>query len=139
MPRGGKRPGAGRPKGSKEKGTLEKEAARELVRQYVTTRLEPMLEAQVEAAKGYKYIVARDVKGGRFRPISEAELKKHDPNRTIVEVWEKPPHTGAFTELLNRALDKPVEMQQVDMTVHASEKVLQALAAGRERVAKRRK
>jgi len=39
MANGGKRPGAGRPKGSKTKAILDKLAARELVRQMVTERL----------------------------------------------------------------------------------------------------
>lgn len=121
----------GRPKGSKGKKTLEKEAAREFVRQFVIARLEPMLQAQVEAAKGYKYIVARDAKGGKFRPISEAELKKYDPERTIVEVWEKPPSTQAFTDLMNRALDKPKEQHEVE--VKGLEGLAARLAAGRGR------
>ena len=136
MPRGGARVGAGRKKGGKNRETLEKEAAREYVRQYITARLEPILEAQFEAARGYKYIVARDVRGGKFRPISEAELKKHDPSRTVIEVWEKPPHTAAAVELLNRALDKAKEQaQDVNLNVDASEKVLKALVEGRKRAA----
>ena len=43
MPNGGKRPGAGCPKGFKHKKTLEKEAAREFVRQLVTQHDLPAL------------------------------------------------------------------------------------------------
>ena len=39
MPRGGKRPGAGKPKGYKHAATLDKLAAREMVRQRVTAAL----------------------------------------------------------------------------------------------------
>jgi hypothetical protein len=30
----------------------------------------------------------------------------------IIEVWEKEPSTPAFTDLMNRALDKPKEQEQ---------------------------
>jgi hypothetical protein len=41
MANGDRRPGASRPKGKKMLKTLEKEQAREFVRQYVTEHLEP--------------------------------------------------------------------------------------------------
>lgn len=43
MPRGGKREGAGRPKGSKSKATLDREALRERIVRKGTTPLEYML------------------------------------------------------------------------------------------------
>ena len=64
MSRGGRRPGAGRPKGYKFQKTLDKEAARELVRQRVTAVLEPMLDAQIAHAMGLKYLVTRSKIGG---------------------------------------------------------------------------
>ena len=45
----------GRPKGSKGKKTIEKEQAREILRQAVIANLGPMLEAQIQNAKGIKY------------------------------------------------------------------------------------
>ena len=42
---GGKRPGAGKPKGTKWPSTLRKEEARELVRRYVTEHLPQYLDA----------------------------------------------------------------------------------------------
>ena len=45
-------PGAGRPPGKKMLKTLEKEPAREFVRQYVTEHLEPLLLTQIDNGVG---------------------------------------------------------------------------------------
>lgn len=112
MPTGRKR---GRPKGStgKYKRTLEKDAARELVRQLVTASLQPLLDAQIANACGLKYLVTRDKKTGKFVRVTEAiaRVKLGEEEETI-EVWEKDPSVQAFTDLMNRALDKPKEQEQ---------------------------
>jgi hypothetical protein len=117
MPRGGKRPGAGRPKGSKEKGTIEKELLRERLRLKVAEKLDPMIEAQIANAMGIKYLVARDKKTGKFEKLSEARAKVKlsgaEGDLEIIEVWEERPNVQAFTDLLNRTIDKPAEQEQV--------------------------
>jgi len=103
----------GRPVGSRSKHTLDKELAREHVRQMVIARLGPLVEAQIANAEGIKYLVTRDEKTGKFIRVGAA-MAGNAGERTI-EVWEKDPAIQAFTDLLNRALDKPKE--QVDVTV----------------------
>jgi hypothetical protein len=116
---GGKRLGAGKPKGTKNRGTLEKEAARELVRQLITDRLGPLIEAQLAHAEGLKYLVTRDKRTGKFIRVTEAMARakgQADPladHEETIEVWEKDPSVQAFTDLLNRALDKPAEQLKV--------------------------
>jgi hypothetical protein len=66
MPRGGARPGAGRPKGSKDARTLEKEEARRLLRVRVTSEMTSLVDAQITHAKGIKYLVVREKKSGKF-------------------------------------------------------------------------
>src|SRR5215467_2034473 len=126
MPRGGARPGAGRPKSPatleqeaararRQEAAWSKEAAREHVRQRVCRELEPMLDAQILNAKGLKYLVTRDKKTGKFVRVTEAmaRLKQDDAEQLeTIEVWEKDPSVQAFTDLLNRALDKPKEQEQ---------------------------
>ena len=110
MPRGGKRPGAGKPKGyrhAKSPTVLEKEAARELARQLIVARLRPLIEAQLAHAEGLKYLVTRDKKTGKFIRVGPAMASQ--ANEETIEVWEKDPCVPAFTDLLNRALDKPKE------------------------------
>lgn len=113
MPRGGKRPGAGRPKGSKEKQTLDKEATREALRQIVKEHMSEMVAAQVAAAKGLKYLTVRNKKTGKFekltKELADQILGGQDPERELVEVWEQAPSVPAFTDLMNRTIDLPAK------------------------------
>lgn len=123
---GGKRAGQESTLGKrwKTKGTLAKEAARELVRQAITEQLGPMIEAQIANATGLKYLVTRERSTGKFIRVTEAMAKhRSDPNVVddsfeVIEVWEKDPSVQAFTDLLNRAIDKPREqVQEIAVTV----------------------
>lgn len=114
MPNGGKRPGAGRPKGSKSQGTLEKEALRELLRQRVGAQMGPLVDAQIENAKGIKYLVVREKASGKFVRVAEAGARAAQ-GQEIVEVWEKDPCIAAFTDLMNRTIDKPTEHVEADV------------------------
>lgn len=135
MPRGGKRPGAGRKKGSK---VIDKEMARELLRLKVVEHFGPLIEAQIANARGLKYLMVRDKKGGKFRRLA-SEPKPGEvigSDDEIIEVWAKDPSVQAFTDLMNRALDKPKEQaQDLNLNVDTTERVLAALAEGRKRVA----
>ena len=114
MPKGGKRPGAGKPKGYKHQGTLEKEAARKVLRERVIAEMKPMLDAQIAHARGLKYLVTRDKKSGKFIRVTEAMAKhKLGDHEELVEVWEKDPSVQAFTDLMNRTFDKPKEHVEV--------------------------
>lgn len=141
MKNGGKRPGAGRPKGSKTAKTLDKEAARELVRQMVYADLAPLLAAQLSNAKGLKYLVIRDKKTGKFLRVTEGMARTRSklalsPDEEVIEVWEKDPSVQAFTDLLNRALDKPKE-QELEVKVTGMDELFARLDAGRKRNAAR--
>lgn len=103
----------GRPPGSKSKHTLEKEAARELVRNIVTAHLEPIVMAQVAQALGIKYLVVRNKKTGQFVRVGQgAAARALKSDEEIIEVWEKDPSSAAAADLLNRAIDKPKEQVQ---------------------------
>lgn len=107
----------GKPKGHKSPATLSKEAIRARVQALVSAALDPMTEAQISQAQGIKYLVVRDKKSGKFLRVTEA-MARHRQTLTDseehIEVWEKDPSTPAFTDLLNRAADKPAE--QVKLT-----------------------
>jgi AAA domain len=88
-------------------------------------------------ALGIKYVVVRQKSSGRFLRVAALQAEKLKPDEEIVEVWEKDPSVQAFTDLLNRAIDKPVE--QVDMHVSGElEVVAQRLVAARKRLAERK-
>lgn len=138
-PRGGARPGAGMPKGKVCKKTLDKEVVRELVRQRVSAEIGPMLDSQISNAKGIKYLVVRQKSSGKFLRVTEAMAKaKAGNDEEIIEVWEKYPSVQAFSELLNRAIDKPKEQLQ-EVKLSGSVELIQMLHAGRERAAKAKK
>lgn len=80
----------------------------------VTQHLEPLIQAQVANAMGIKYLVVRE-KNGKFVRVTEAMAKAKEgltDTQEIIEVWEKDPSVQAFTDLMNRAIDKPCEQPQ---------------------------
>jgi hypothetical protein len=138
MPRGGKRPGAGRKKGYKEQATLTKEQAREYVRQRVIKDMEPMVAAQVAHAQGISHFMLRDPKTGKFDRLTdpeqiEAALNADDAQEgSTYYIWTKDPSVQAFTDLMNRALDKPKEQPQ-DLNVTMKSDLPARLARARDR------
>ena len=105
------------PKGYKTQKTLDKEVARELVRRKITKRIDPLIDAQIANAIGIKYLVVRDKRTGKFVRVTEAmAARKLKETEEVIEVWEKDPCVQAFTDLMNRAIDKPKE-QALDVNL----------------------
>jgi hypothetical protein len=132
MARGGLRDGAGRPKGSKSQSTRTKEMAREALRDMVIAEIEPLVAAQISQAKGVNYLVVREASTGKFLRVAgpKERIKKGEE---IIEVWHKPPSIAAFTDLMNRTLDKPKE-QVIEMNVAVDwEKRIARMKAARRR------
>jgi hypothetical protein len=112
MKHGGQRLGAGRRPGSKSQNTLDKEAAREEARQLITASLRPMIEAQIAHAMGIGHLYTRN-KGGKFTRVEDQavidDLLTEGDEREHYWIFAKDPSVQAFTDLMNRALDKPKE------------------------------
>lgn len=111
-PHGGKRKGAGKPRGVKWPSTLDKIEARELLRKRVTEVLLPLIDAQIANAKGLHHLFIRD-KTGKFVQITDPEqieviLNSGEQDKYFY-IHTKDPSIQAFTDLMNRALDKPAE------------------------------
>lgn len=121
----------GRPKGSLGKRTLEKVALREQVREYILPHVPAMLDAQLANAAGKSYLVTRDKKTGKFIRVGPAMAG--NLNEGTAEVWEESPSVQAFTDLMNRLIDKPAEQEQV-VKLTADAELIAALQAGRQRV-----
>lgn len=124
------------PRGHKLPKTLDKIAAREFVRLKVTEALTPLIEAQLANAVGLKYLVTRDKKTGKFNRVTEAMAKQNEGDaEEIIEVWEKDPSVQAFTDLLNRCLDKPKEqVMEVEVNVRTAQARVDRLVAARKRL-----
>jgi len=123
----------GRKPGSKNLATLSKEQGREALRQVVMKHMDDMVQAQVANAKGLNFLVVRAKNSGKFiRRITEDGEIKLDPEHEIAEIWGKDPSVQAFTDLMNRALDKPKEqLLEVDVNVTG---LYDRIRAARERV-----
>jgi quinol monooxygenase YgiN len=89
---------------------MAKEAAREKVRQAITAHLDVLINAQLANACGLQYLVYRDKQTGKFERVRS--LEDVDQDAEVIEVWEKDPSVQAFTDLLNRAIDRPKEQVQ---------------------------
>jgi hypothetical protein len=113
MGHGGKRTGAGRPKGPTA-ATINKILERERLRQIVCAELEPMIRAQIAHAKGVSYLVLRNPDGTFTRATNAAQIDAAcKAGAQAVRIFTQAPNTAAFTDLLNRALDKPADQIQL--------------------------
>lgn len=131
FPSNHKRP-RGRPKGTKNQSTLNKETAKAVMTAFVLERLQPLLEAQCAQALGIKYLMIRDA-GGKFTRVTAA-MARNLKGGEIIEVWEKDPSTQAFDSLINRTIGKPDEAPiPVEVTTDWN-KLAALLASARKRV-----
>ena len=127
-------------KGRKYRPTIAKEQAREALRQIVLREMDALIGAQVANAKGLSYLVARNKRTGKFEKVTGEMLEKWqrspDNMPEVVEVWQKDPSVQAFTDLMNRAIDKPAEqLQEIKLTGELH--LVDRLHAARNRLAKR--
>lgn len=133
---GGKRAGAGKPKGFKHMSTLTKELAREEARKYIQSHMPRMLSAQVENACGLAHLMIRNEDGTWQKAPDEmtaeqvADVLNGDPNRYYIAM--KDPNTQVFNTLAAYAWDKPRE--PVDVQVHGEVELVERLAKARDRV-----
>lgn len=116
MPRGGARPNSGPAKGTKYAPTISKEAARAEFRALIREVAPELHLAQFANAKGIKYLVGREKHTGKFVRLTQAQvdavLDGTDDKYVSLEVWEKDPSVQAYTDLMNRWMDKPKEQEQ---------------------------
>lgn len=114
MPKGGKRPGAGIKKGFKYARTIEKEIERERLRRLVIAKLEPMVEAQIAHAQGVSYMVLRHPDGTFARATDADQIDAAcAEGAEAFQIFTQAPNVQAFSDLMNRTLDKPPEQLQV--------------------------
>jgi hypothetical protein len=127
MPRGGARKGAGRPKGKREPQTLQKIALRKAIMRRVGRQLPALLDAQISNALGIKYLVVRDRATGKFNRVAKNAAENLKPTEEIIEIWEERPNVQAFTDLMNRTVDKPSEHVEMDTNLSGELKIISEL------------
>jgi hypothetical protein len=133
MPRGGKRPGAGAPKGNQNGMDVEKVRLRQIARNLIAPEMPALIAAHVKHALGLSYLVYRDKETGKFTRVKA--LEDVDQSENTIEVWEKDPSQQSFTDLMNRLLDKPAEQVQ-EIALSGSLTLEDKLTAARNRLAK---
>src|SRR5262252_576039 len=103
MKNGGKREGAGRPLGSKNKKTFAKAEDREFSRLWISERLTPILEALHASACGLPHLMLRDPKTGEFTRVTgdAAQVDKALKSKNAVWIYTQNPNIQAATDLLN--------------------------------------
>lgn len=86
--------------------------ARERLREVVISHMDDMLQAQIAHAKGIGHLFTRD-KNGKFTKIENGlvaeKLLTEGTEGDDYYIFMKDPSVPAFTDLLNRALDKPAD------------------------------
>lgn len=127
-------------KGAVYQKTRDKAEAREAARRIIDVHMDDMLASQIKHAKGLSYLVARHKSSGKFEKLTADEAEKllngEDSNRLVIEVWEKDPSVQAFTDLMNRHLDKPVEPVELTGRDGGAIQTETILKRARERLAK---
>jgi hypothetical protein len=95
--------------------TLEKEAAREFVRRKVTENLNTLIDAQIDNAQGLKHLIMRDPKTGKFERITgdAKQIDKALKSKNACWIYTKDPNVQAFTDLMNRCIDRPSEHVEI--------------------------
>lgn len=106
---GGKRAGAGKPKGVRWPSTINRESGRAALRALVLESLKPMVDAHIANAQGIKFLMVREKSTGKFLRVGADRAARLKPDEELIEVWEKEPSIQSFTDLVNRTLDKPAE------------------------------
>lgn len=122
MPRGGKRQGAGRPKGSKEQHTLDREAVLKAYRARVCQQAQRLLDAEMVVAQGCSYLF-RKPKSGKERKAEvvtdEETIRRyldgelHDDATDWYFITTERPDTSTIRGMFDRVFDKPAQRTEV--------------------------
>lgn len=144
MPKGGARPGAGRPKGRKDNKTLEREAIQKAFDQRVLRAADRLFNAQLSAAEGVTFLFRRKRKqkgedGKIERVTSPADITAYLEQHGAAESGEmsdgtyyflaaERPSADAADRLLNRAMGKAKESVEHSGSVTVPGAVMFAIA-----------
>lgn len=129
---GGKREGAGLPKGFKFPETLNKEEARKQMQAYILKRLQPLLQAQSSLARGLQYVYQIvDTKDDRGKVLKREHIQIKDPDQIAhaLDVMEgfvdaedgeyfyltaEKPDVRAIDSMIDRTFGKATQMIEND-------------------------
>jgi len=122
MPQGGKRPGAGAKKGSKQKRTLEKMELDRQFRQRIAEQLPELSDALLRAAKGVEHLQAKD-KRGQWTSVEDPKVMAKVLNgpEEYRRISAKDPDVRALKECFDRLFGQPKQHVEVEDVTKPSE------------------
>src|SRR4051812_42190217 len=85
MARGGRRPGAGRKKGSKEAATLQKEAVLVALRQRIMQSADLLFDAQMTLARGQTFLYKIEK---YYEKVGNQRVLRRKKPQLVTEQWE---------------------------------------------------
>jgi rhamnogalacturonyl hydrolase YesR len=92
----------------------QKHIARQAIRDYITSHIPAILEAQVGNALGINYMILRRPDGSFAEATDEAQIKAAiAQGAEAFKLYTRQPHQGSAAMLLAYAADKPVEPMEV--------------------------
>lgn len=121
MPRGGYRLGAGRPKGAKNKKTLEKKIIDEELKRRVIQKADALLNAQLSVAIGCSYLFK--VEKNRKKPVMIKDPKiisdylGGELDDRYYYITTEEPNWRAVVSLFDRVFGRPKEMTDDDSEI----------------------
>lgn len=140
MNKGGKRPGAGRKKGSKSQKTLDREKVLAELRERIMKTANLLFDSQISIARGVQFLykIEKELvigpKGGKKYVSSKPKLvteqweiesylegkledgdenDENDPNATYYFITAKEPDNRALDSLLDRAFGKSTQRTEI--------------------------
>lgn len=118
-PKPGTPQAGGIPKGYKFPKTLQKEEGKARLRELVLANLDPIVRGLIGKATGINHMMLRDETTGQWMRLTEPEQIERALNAEGAEegktywIHTKDPDVPAATDILNRAIGKPVEDVQI--------------------------
>ena len=122
----------GRPKGSKERQTLEREELLRLFRARVAQNFQPVLDALFQAALGVSHLMAKD-RHGQWTEVTDPAVMAQVLNREerFYRIYAHNPDLRALKDILDRTFGSPT--RAVDLTMTGSVDLIERLQRGRKR------
>ena len=115
MPRGGRRPGAGAKKGSKQTASLQKAELLKQFRDRVAAEFEPLLSALFTTATGVTHMMVRDESGKWTRVTDPVQILRYlEAGETVYRITAQNPDVRALKDIFDRAFGSPT--QAVELT-----------------------
>jgi hypothetical protein len=130
----GKRPNAGRPKGSLNKATVEQKELERQFKERIAADLAPLADALLRKAKGVEHLQAQDPKTGQWVSVTDPKMMAMVLNgpEGYRRLSAKDPDTQALRECFDRLFGQAkqsIEVEDVTPIKDMTDEELKALAA----------